>query len=183
MFGRTKPPQGPPETPQPPSQPAIPAASKLPVGYETVIGANTSLKGDLKSRANVRIDGTLEGGLDVEGSVMVGETAKVTANIQAKNEVKVAGAVRGNINARKVHMARTGRVWGDISAVTLVTDEGAYIEGKIAMTGHPAGAQGFSNALPPPDLSLLPGDTHGDGESVDAELIDGDPRERDGKEH
>ncbi|MBE2196424.1 MAG: polymer-forming cytoskeletal protein [Anaerolinea sp.] len=179
MFGRTKStPSGSSSPSEPPAGGQAPTPAPIPrqaVGYETVLGANTTLKGDLKSKANVRIDGTLEGLIEVEGNVMVGETARITAHIHAKNEVRIAGAVRGNVFGRKVHLARTGRVWGDINAMTIVTDEGAFIDGKINMTGHPAGTQGF-NALPAPEISATRPDLHGDSEPVDAEVLDEDVR-------
>ncbi len=182
MFGGRKPQPTQPSTsvnpstvgPQP-TQPSTPAMQRQPIGFETVLGAHTTFKGDLKSKANVRIDGQFEGSLDIDGNILVGETARVTADIHAKFEVKVAGAVRGNVIGRKVHLARTGRVWGDINTAALTTEEGAYIEGKISMSGHPAGSQGFT-ALPAPEVSVLYPMTE-DGsmpETVEGEIMDDD---------
>jgi cytoskeletal protein CcmA (bactofilin family) len=102
------------------------------VGFETVLGANSTMEGTLKSSANIRLDGTFTGTLEVTGNVLVGETAKITADINARN-VSVAGAVRGNISGKKIQLLRTGRVWGDIHATALTTEEGAFIDGKITM--------------------------------------------------
>jgi hypothetical protein len=44
--------------------------------------------------------------------------------------------VRGNIIGKKVQLLRTGRVWGDIRAMALTTEEGAFIDGKITMLGQ-----------------------------------------------
>lgn len=108
----------------------IPAVQ--PVGFETVIGAGCTLEGSLSSTGNVRLDGTFSGTLDIQGNVLVGETAKITADIAAKN-ISIAGAVRGNVTGKKVQLLRTGRVWGDIVATALSTEEGAFIDGKISM--------------------------------------------------
>ncbi|MFO7323068.1 MAG: polymer-forming cytoskeletal protein [Chloroflexota bacterium] len=108
------------------------------VGFETVLGANSALEGKLKSSANIRLDGTFTGTLEITGNVLVGETAKITADINARN-ISIAGAVRGNISGRKVQLLRTGRVWGDIHAAALTTEEGAFIDGKITMV-PPEGA-------------------------------------------
>ncbi|MBN1679334.1 MAG: polymer-forming cytoskeletal protein [Anaerolineae bacterium] len=130
--------------------PAPPPLPRSPVGFETVLGASTTLQGDLKSQANVRLDGTFEGTLAIDGNVLVGETAKITADIHAKN-VSIAGAVRGNVSGKKVQLLRTGRVWGDITATSISTEEGAFIDGKITMITH-AAAQGFDpSTLPLPD--------------------------------
>lgn len=107
------------------------------VGFETVLGTNCSLEGKLSSKANVRLDGMFTGTLEIEGNVLVGETAKITADIHAKN-VSIAGAVHGNVSGKKVQLLRTGRIWGDIQAAALTTEEGAFIDGKITMVSHEA---------------------------------------------
>ena len=108
------------------------ATLPAPTGFETVLGANCALEGLLRSEANVRLDGTFEGKLEIDGNVLVGETARINADISARN-ISIAGAVRGNVSGRKVQLLRTGRVWGDIRATALSTEEGAFIDGKITM--------------------------------------------------
>jgi cytoskeletal protein CcmA (bactofilin family) len=157
---------------QPPTQ-----TPRQPVGFETVLGANSTLKGEFQSQANVRLDGVFEGTLQIEGNVLVGETARITADIQAKN-ISIAGAVRGNVSGNKIQLLRTGRVWGDISATAITTEEGAFIDGKIAMIGHPAGIQGFESAgsLPAPEMTVVQptAEDAESGEPVEAELVDDD---------
>lgn len=119
-----------------------------PVGFETILGEHATLKGELHSQGNTRLDGAFEGTLEIDGNVLVGETAKITANIHAKN-VSIAGAVRGNVSGKKVQLLRTARVWGDISAAAISTEEGAFIDGKITMVSH-AAAQSFDQINPAP---------------------------------
>lgn len=109
-----------------------PSITSQPIGFETILGATSELEGSLVSQANVRLDGTFTGSLEIHGNVLVGETAKINADINAKN-ISIAGAVRGNVNGKKVQLLRTGRVWGDINATALTTEEGAFIDGKISM--------------------------------------------------
>ena len=127
-------PASPPEVPPqiPPAAPSQPF-----VGFETVLGANSTIEGTLKSGANVRLDGVFSGTLEITGNVLVGETARITADINAKN-ISIAGAVRGNVTGKKVQLLRTGRIWGDIRAQALMTEEGAFIDGKITMMGQEA---------------------------------------------
>ncbi len=125
-----------PPTPESVAQPR-PVAPQQPVGFETVLGANCTMEGSLRSSANVRLDGTFTGMLEITGNVLVGETAKINADIHAKN-VSIAGAVRGNVSGKKVQLLRTGRIWGDITATALTTEEGAFIDGKITMVSHDA---------------------------------------------
>lgn len=112
--------------------PPPPPLPRQPVGFDTVLGTNCTLEGTLKSTANIRLDGTFTGTLEIAGNVLVGETAKINADINARN-ISIAGAVRGNVRGNKVQLLRTGRVWGDIRATALTTEEGAFIDGKITM--------------------------------------------------
>jgi cytoskeletal protein CcmA (bactofilin family) len=149
-------------------------AARQPIGHETVFGSNASFKGELRSKANVRIDGAFEGNIDIEGNLMIGESAKIIANIGARN-MRIAGAVRGNITGNKIELLRTGRIWGDINANALTTEDGAFIDGKITMVGHPATKQGFT-ALPAPEVSVLRpiAEDAVSGEPVEVEVMDDD---------
>lgn len=127
--------------PQTAEQPQLmrPTAPPAPVGFETVLGTNSTLEGTLRSNSNVRLDGAFTGALEINGNVLIGETAKIHADVNARN-ISIAGAVRGNVTGKKVQILRTGRVWGDIRATALTTEEGAFIDGKITMVGHEASA-------------------------------------------
>jgi cytoskeletal protein CcmA (bactofilin family) len=158
------------------TQTPAPVSQQQPVGFETVLGANSSLEGALKSGANVRLDGAFNGTLEISGNVLVGETAKIQADINARN-ISIAGAVRGNVNGRKVQILRTGRVWGDISAQALTTEEGAFIDGKITMTGHEASSPqslvASTEPDPEPPLPATESDTPDeDGEDEDRIIED-----------
>jgi cytoskeletal protein CcmA (bactofilin family) len=135
FFGGRRQVEPTPAPPRPEPAPAVPAVPQTPVGFETVLGANSVIEGVLRSNANVRLDGTFSGTLEITGNVLVGETARINADINARN-ISIAGAVRGNITGKKVQLLRTGRIWGDIRAQALTTEEGAFIDGKIAMIGQ-----------------------------------------------
>jgi cytoskeletal protein CcmA (bactofilin family) len=114
---------------------ALPTAASATVGFETVLGRNSVLEGSFRCSANVRIDGVFTGSLEVSGNMLIGETARITADINARN-ISIAGTVNGNVNGRKVQILRTGRIKGDIRATALTTEEGAFIDGKITMIGQ-----------------------------------------------
>jgi cytoskeletal protein CcmA (bactofilin family) len=124
-----------PQSPVEKAQLPKPSVPPTPVGFETVLGANSVMEGTLRSNANVRLDGIFTGTLEITGNVLVGETAKINADINARN-ISIAGAVRGNVSGKKVQLLRTGRIWGDIQATALTTEEGAFIDGKITMVSH-----------------------------------------------
>lgn len=110
------------------------AASSPRSKIETVIGANAYVRGDIQSDGHVRIDGVLEGTVDIDGNLIVGEGAKVIAEIRANN-VSISGAIKGNIFGNQVEILETGRVWGDLTINSLLLNEGAYLRGQTMMQG------------------------------------------------
>lgn len=104
---------------------------------ETVIGADVTIKGDVRGTSNVEFCGTLEGELQLEGFMWLRAGSRVDGNLSATDLV-VEGEVRGNISARnKLELRGSCRVSGDISANTLAIADGGFFEGKITMAGAP----------------------------------------------
>lgn len=124
LFGRRQ------SEPDPDENQAEPTLPQHPVGFQTVLGPNTVLDGSFKCEGNVRIDGHFMGILEINGNILVGETATIEADIDARN-ISIAGNVQGNITGNKVQLLRTGHIVGDIVANSITTEEGAFIDGKI----------------------------------------------------
>jgi len=80
----------------------------------------------------LRIDGVVEGTIELTGNLVITESAKVRAEIKASN-MSIAGAVQGNITANRVEILDTGRVWGDLTVKSLLVNEGAYFRGQTLM--------------------------------------------------
>jgi cytoskeletal protein CcmA (bactofilin family) len=101
---------------------------------ETIIGPNAYFHGEIQSDGGVRIDGVFEGDIDITGNLVVGEGAKIVADIEAKN-ISISGAIKGNISGDRVEILETGRVWGDLTINSLLLNEGAYLRGQTMMHG------------------------------------------------
>lgn len=100
---------------------------------DTVIGKGTEIKGTLNGAGVLRIDGNVEGEINIDGDVVIGETGKVMADINARH-ITVAGETTGNISAEgKLEIISTGKVYGDIDVMHLVINDGAVFEGKCEM--------------------------------------------------
>lgn len=111
---------------------------------DTLIGKDTELKGTVKSRGVLRVDGHVEGEMVQGGDVVVGEGGRVVAAITARHVI-VAGEVRGDVHAEgKLEITSSGRLHGDIEAGTLVIAEGAVFEGTSRLK-QKEGGQGASN--------------------------------------
>ena len=99
---------------------------------ETVIGADSTIRGELTIQGTVRVDGTVEGDIRADW-VIVGETGKIRGNVNARTMV-VGGKVEGNIDAAEiVELKDRAQVFGEISAVKLAMSEGALFDGQSSM--------------------------------------------------
>jgi cytoskeletal protein CcmA (bactofilin family) len=153
------------------SRPAAPPPSGK---IETVVGPNCHVQGTIQSDGGIRIDGIFQGEIDTTGNLIVGESAKVIADIKANN-VSVAGAIKGNISGNKVEVLETGRIWGDLTVNSLLLNEGAYLRGQTMMHADieppmiepPKSAQ----APPPPP----PPPKSGPSKAMEGEIVDIEP--------
>ncbi len=99
----------------------------------SVLGPEVQWRGRLTGRGGVRIEGTFEGEILLDGLLVIGESGRVTCEDVRARTVVVAGVLKGNITAEKVEIRHTGRVWGDVRTVAFATEEGAFLRGKIQM--------------------------------------------------
>ncbi len=100
---------------------------------ETLIGAGTTVKGDIIATKSLRIDGNLIGNIKDVVNVIIGENAQVKGNIAA-NYVVIDGVVEGNITATdSIELLTKSKVTGDITTTVLSINEGAVFKGKSVM--------------------------------------------------
>ncbi|MFN2286672.1 MAG: polymer-forming cytoskeletal protein [Anaerolineae bacterium] len=128
---------------------------------ESTIGANTHIKGDIQGDGGLRVDGVVEGTIELTGNLVITESAKVRAEIKANN-VSIAGAVQGNVSANRVEVTDTGRVWGDMTIKALLVSEGAYLRGQTFMSQdlqppklEPPKPAKSNNSLPTPQAGTV----------------------------
>jgi cytoskeletal protein CcmA (bactofilin family) len=104
---------------------------------ETVIGPTCNFKGSVQSDGGLRIDGVFEGSIQIAGNLIIGQSGKVIAEVNAQN-VSVAGALKGTVKAPgRLEILQSGRVWGDISVASFLIDEGGFFRGQSVMPGEP----------------------------------------------
>jgi cytoskeletal protein CcmA (bactofilin family) len=106
------------------------ARKEKPGHLDTLVGARTVIEGNIESEGTVRVDGTLKGDLKAGGDAFVGPEAAIEGSIYA-NDVSLAGNVHGNILANgMLRLLARGRLYGNVQAHGLVTDEGGIFHGK-----------------------------------------------------
>ena len=99
---------------------------------ETKIGPTAKFRGTIQADGSIRIDGVYEGCIETAGNLIIGEEAKILADITAHN-VSVAGTVKGDINANRVEVLETGRIWGDLTVNAFTLDDGGFVSGQVSM--------------------------------------------------
>ena len=102
---------------------------------EKVIEINAQMEGTLtfSDPVNLKIHGRYTGKLDTRGTLTIGPTAQVEANIVGENVI-VAGKVKGNVVAKKMLVLMPSAVLhGDISTPKLNIVEGAVFQGRCHM--------------------------------------------------
>jgi cytoskeletal protein CcmA (bactofilin family) len=117
-----------------------------------VIGPDLTVNGNLQSKGEVHIEGTIQG--DTNASrVVVGSSARITGGIIA-DDVVVKGTVMGSIRGNRVTLESSSKVEGDIFHQSLAIEQGAFFEGKSRRSENPladgAKASGGSGESMPP---------------------------------
>jgi len=111
-------------------------------GEVTIVGAGARLEGNVVSAGNLRIDGQVKGQINADGDVTLSPQSQVDADIRAQN-VSVGGKFKGNLIVKgKAHLARGGRIDGNITSKTLVVEEGGVFHGQSIMDGGASAAGG-----------------------------------------
>jgi cytoskeletal protein CcmA (bactofilin family) len=96
------------------------------------LGSSLHVKGEITGSEDLLIDGSVEGLIQLdERKLTVGATAKVTADIIAR-EVVVYGTVKGNLRAKdRIEIKKDGSVNGDLTTSRIMIEDGAYFKGSI----------------------------------------------------
>lgn len=103
------------------------------VKISTLIGEGAELSGDFSARGSVRIDGTVDGNVDVTGMLILGAMGKINGDVTADSAL-IGGEVLGNLVVKdKTELAESAKVIGDIATAVIVIDEHAIFQGGCNM--------------------------------------------------
>ena len=101
--------------------------------YETGwLGRSLQVKGEITGTEDLLIDGAVEGRIHLdERKLTVGTTAKVTADIEAR-DVVVYGYLKGNVRAKgRVEIKKDGAIIGNLTTAQIMIEDGAGFKGTI----------------------------------------------------
>jgi len=98
-----------------------------------IITDGTVIKGDIVASGDFRLDGKLEGNIQLNGKLVVGDSGIVNGNVLCQN-ANIIGTVNGNLSVKELlSLHATARVRGDILINKLSIEPGATFSGKCRM--------------------------------------------------
>lgn len=87
----------------------------------TIITSCMAIQGDIKGCGTIHIDGTVDGNLDIEDTIVIGKSGVVNGNISAK-KIMISGTLKGTLNCDLLEITQTGVVSHKITAKKIVSD-------------------------------------------------------------
>lgn len=103
-------------------------------GNITVLGEETCFEGYLEFTDSLVVTGKFEGTIKSEGKLEIARTAECEVDEMSASSILIAGAVKGNINARERLEIRSGsKIAGDIKTRKLRIAENVDYQGSVTM--------------------------------------------------
>jgi cytoskeletal protein CcmA (bactofilin family) len=100
------------------------------------IGPKTVVRGNVRGAGSLEVRGRVDGDVEVDGDVALGEEALVIGNVSGA-QILVAGRVSGDLRATEAVMLERGaRVVGDLTAPRIGIAEGALVRGSVRTEGE-----------------------------------------------
>jgi cytoskeletal protein CcmA (bactofilin family) len=126
--------------------------SVVPTGSASLIGSGTSLKGDITSSGDLRIDGTLVGNIICSSKIIIGANGVVEGDISGQ-QADIMGKVSGTIKVKELLMLKSNcQVNGNLYSAKLQIEPAASFNGQCHMIQEqPASISGKSGSSPHKD--------------------------------
>lgn len=103
-------------------------------GVTAFLGPGAEFEGKLVLTGAVRVDGTFRGEIKGNGTLIVGENARVESSLSV-DSVVVYGEVRGALDiGERLEIGAPGRVFGTVATPLLMIEKGGLFEGECRMS-------------------------------------------------
>lgn len=104
-------------------------------GQYSRIEKSTTIKGEIQSDADIRIDGILEGSVKTKGKVVIGKDGRVEGQIECAN-ADIEGTLKGNLLVvESLALKSTSNIEGELIIGKLIVDAGAIFNATVSMRG------------------------------------------------
>ena len=98
-----------------------------------MIGSGTTITGDVQSKGDIRIDGTLKGSVSTEGKVVLGREGVIEGDVACKN-ADISGTLKAKITVSQLlSLKASSKLNGDIITNKLSIEPGASFTGSCSM--------------------------------------------------
>lgn len=109
-----------------------------PSGGTSLIAAGTTLKGDISSSGDIRIDGTLQGNIHCTAKVVIGANGVVEGDVSGQ-QADIMGKVVGTISVKDLlQLKGSSQVKGNLYAGKLQIEPSASFNGQCHMNTSPS---------------------------------------------
>lgn len=103
-------------------------------GLHNTLAAGTTVKGNIITETDFRLDGHVEGDISCNGKIVIGPKGCVTGNIISLN-AEVLGEVEGSVRvSEKLILKATANIKGDVFAQSLEIEPNARFNGVCNMS-------------------------------------------------
>jgi len=103
-----------------------------------MIGKGTSIKGDIRSDGDFRVDGILHGSIQSNGKIVVGVSGSIEGDINCQN-ADISGQVKAILRVKELlSLKSTSKMTGEVYTSKLAIEPGARFSGTCNMEDEPA---------------------------------------------
>lgn len=97
------------------------------------IGAGTIVTGDVQSKGDIRVDGSLKGSLNTSGKVVLGKEGVIEGDVLC-NSADISGTIKAKITVSQLlSLKANAKLNGDIITNKLSIEPGASFSGSCSM--------------------------------------------------
>lgn len=102
-------------------------------GVINIIGAGTTIEGEIQSNGDVRIDGKIRGSVTSKAKVVIGPSGLVEGDVVCQS-ADISGSVKGKTTvAEMLFLKSEAKINGDIQTGKLIVEVGATFTGNCSM--------------------------------------------------
>ena len=103
-------------------------------GLHNTLATGTTVKGNIITETDFRLDGQVEGDISCNGKIVVGPKGQVIGNIVSSN-AEILGEVEGSVRvSEKLVLKATANIKGDVFAQSLEIEPNARFNGVWNMS-------------------------------------------------
>lgn len=100
---------------------------------ETLIGAGSTINGNIVANNSLLINGVITGNVSTESTIRVGTTGVIKGDVKARSAI-IGGVIEGNLDTKEnTILGAQSRLMGDLKTTKLKIEEGATFEGRCVM--------------------------------------------------